>query len=272
VGQPHTCRDCGRGALAVDASGARSFVTRARATSPLKLLTPNNHGDARWVFTATYGGGLVDGDAIALDVEIGARASAFLSTQASTKVYRSPRGTSQSLVARVADGGLLASVPDPIVCFAGARYAQSQTVELARAASVVLVDALTCGRAARGERWDFERYASRTVITREGRTLATDAVLLAPEHGALRARMRRVDALATAFVFGPRVQALRAAFLAAGGVAGRGEAIVVASPLGEDGAVLRVAGTSTGAMLRALREALVPLGEILGDDPFARKW
>jgi urease accessory protein len=272
VGAPHTCRVSGRGALVVEASGARSFVTHARAESPLKLLTPKNHGDACWVFAATYGGGLVDGDAIALAVELGARAAAFLSTQASTKVYRSPRGTSQSLDARVGEGALLASVPDPLVCFAGARYAQSVTVELAAGASVVLVDALTCGRAARGERWDFARYASRTTITREGRTVAMDAVLLDPEHGPLRARMRRFDALATAFAFGRRAKALRDSFLAAGAAPGRDDALVVASPLGEDGAVLRVAGTSTGTMLRALREALAPLGGVLGDDPFARKW
>ncbi|HEY2366660.1 MAG TPA: urease accessory protein UreD, partial [Polyangiaceae bacterium] len=69
--------------------GDRTAITSSRARAPLKLLTPKNHGDARWTFVATYGGGLVDGDAIALDVKVGPGASALLSTQASTKVYRS---------------------------------------------------------------------------------------------------------------------------------------------------------------------------------------
>jgi urease accessory protein len=247
---------------------------RARAESPLKLLFPNNHGVAQWVFTATYGGGLVDGDRIALGVEVTERAAAFLSTQSSTKVYRSPRGASQALSARVAEGALLAVVPDPVACFAGARYAQTADVALAGDASLLFVDALTCGRAARGERWDFARYASRTTITRDGRPLATDATVLAPADGELRARMRRFDALATVLVFGPRVGSLREALLAAGAdpSAPRPDAIAAASPLGDDGAVLRIAGTSTAAVTRALRAALSPLAAMLGDDPFARKW
>jgi len=170
----------GRGHVTIAARGDRAYVARARAESPLKLLFPRNHGSAQWVFTATYGGGLVDGDGIVLDLEIDARASAFVSTQSATKVYRSPRGTSQSLDARVATGALLALVPDPVSCFAGARYSQRAHVALAGGASLLLVDAFTCGRAARGERWDFAHLASRTTITRDGHAVLTDATVLSP--------------------------------------------------------------------------------------------
>lgn len=252
----------------------RSVIVRARAESPLKLLFPRNHGVAQWVFTATYGGGLVDGDAILLDVAVEANAAALLSTQSSTKVYRSPRGTSQALTARVEAGALLAVVPDPVACFAGARYRQSADISLAEGASLVFVDALTCGRAAHGERWDFARYESRSVIARAGRTLAIDATLLAPADGALRARFGRFDAVATAFAFGPRARTVRDAFLAAGAArtVPSAETVIAASPLGDDGAVLRVAASSTGAVLRALGLALSPLASLLGDNPFARKW
>ncbi len=264
----------GRGELRVIATPRGAAVAHARAESPLKLLLPRNHGVAQWVFAATYGGGLVDGDAIALDVEIDAGAAAFLSTQSSTKVYRSPQGTRQAMAARVGAGALLAVVPDPVVCFAGARYAQTADITLAPDASLLFVDALTSGRSARGERWDFARYASRTRITRGARVLATDATVLAPEDGDLRARMRRFDAMATVFAFGPRAGALRDAMLAAGGAPAsrRAEIVAAASPLGDDGAIFRVAATSTGAMLAALRAALAPLATLLGDDPFARKF
>src|SRR5262245_13535398 len=92
----------GGGAIAAIRDGRRTVVSRAYASSPLKLLMPRNHGHAAWVYTSTYGGGLVDGDDIALRVDVDAGATLFLSTQASTKVYRSPRGTRTSLSARVA--------------------------------------------------------------------------------------------------------------------------------------------------------------------------
>ena len=111
-----------RGIVAVRRGPRRSTVTRAYAESPLKWLTPATHGEAAWVFASSYGGGLVGGDHLDVEIDVGAGAAAFLSTQASTKVYRSPAGASTRLAARVADGGVLVSVPDPVVCFASSNY------------------------------------------------------------------------------------------------------------------------------------------------------
>src|SRR4029078_11970610 len=119
----------------------------------------------RWTFVATYGGGLVDGDAIALDVTVGENAKAVIGTQAATKVYKCPAGEdTQTLEARVARGGLLVVAPDPLVPFAGARYAQRATIRLEENARLAWLDVLACGRAARGERWAFSSYSSRTRV------------------------------------------------------------------------------------------------------------
>ena len=52
-----------------------TVLTRASATSPLKLLNPRNAGASAWVYAATYGGGLVGGDSLSMRVEVGPRAS-----------------------------------------------------------------------------------------------------------------------------------------------------------------------------------------------------
>src|SRR5258706_16480554 len=95
----------GRAHIGVIRSRSRSVVSRAYATSPLRLLTPANHGHAAWIYTSSHGGGLVDGDRLVMDIDVGAGAAAFVSTQASTKVYRSAQGTSAALHARVGPGG-----------------------------------------------------------------------------------------------------------------------------------------------------------------------
>ena len=128
-------------------------LTRVRAASPLKVLNPRNAGPSAWVYLATYGGGLLGGDAVSIDVSVGPGAHALVSTQASTKVYRSERGASQRLHAQADDGSLLVLLPDPVTCFAGSRYTQEQHVRMHAGASLVLVDWLTAGRVGSGERW-----------------------------------------------------------------------------------------------------------------------
>lgn len=265
----------GHGALRFVRSGARTVVHTARARSPLRLLLPRNHGDASWAYVASLGGGLVDGDALALVVEVEAGARALVGTQASTKVYRSPRGTSQRLHVRVAPGAFLALVPDPVACFAGATYAQETHVELAdETASLVLVDAFTCGRSAHGERWAMARYASRTRVSIGGRDLVRDATLLDPAHGDLAARMGRFDAFATVFALGPGGAAVRAEMHAACASASpRGASrLPMVTSLSPTASVARVAATSAHEAVVAVRALLVPLAHELGDDPLGRRW
>ena len=177
----------GRGRLSVVRNGnGRSVVAGAYATSPLRLLTPANHGSAAWIYTSSYGGGLVDGNRIALDVDVGPGAAAFLSTQASTKVYRSQRGTSSALHARVSTEGLLAVVPDPVVCFAASRYRQVQSFDLSADSGLVLVDWVSSGRHASGERWAFDEYVASLRARVEGKPVLHDALALRGDDGDLR--------------------------------------------------------------------------------------
>ena len=81
----------GSGRLVVTRVGARSVVTAAYATSPLRWLMPRNHGHAAWIFSSTFGGGLVDGDAlqISVAVEPAATATATDATATSARTTRS---------------------------------------------------------------------------------------------------------------------------------------------------------------------------------------
>ena len=79
-----------------------------------------------------FGGGLVGGDDIQLRADVTAGARALLTTQASTKVYRSERRSRQSLTATVGANALLAVVPDPIVCFAARRLRAETALRPAR--------------------------------------------------------------------------------------------------------------------------------------------
>lgn len=259
--------------LAFQQTGTKTVLATALAASPVRLLNPRNHGSAAWIFLSSLGGGLVDGDGVALNIDAARGTQAFISTQASTKVYRSPAGCSQRLLARVGDEAALAIVPDPVVCFAGAKYTQNTDIALEPRASLFLFDGYTSGRAARGERWLFARYASRTAVTRRGQLLVVDATRLDHECGPIASRMGRFDVILSLLAVGPRFSRVCETILAQdrNGADG-GDTIAAASPIGTDGAILRVAAKRTESALRMFRPSFTDLARDLGDNPFARKW
>jgi len=265
----------GQARISVIRSGSRNVVSRAYATSPLRLLTPANHGRAAWIYTSSFGGGLVDGDRIAMDVEVGRGAAAYLSTQASTKIYRSPGGTSTEVHARVAADGLLVVAPDPVVCFSGARYRQVQNFELADHAALAMLDWVSSGRHAAGERWAFDEYHSQISVRIGGRLVVHDALALRAADGSLRERLGRFNVLAIAVLAGTTLAAAASALVAKASalpVLKRPDQLVAATALGDYGCIVRFADTSVERVGRTIREFLSFLPALLGDDPWTRKW
>jgi urease accessory protein len=268
----------GRGALTFSRVGGRTVVRHAFSTSPLKLLNPSNPGAAAWVYLASYGGGLVDGDALRIDIEVEGGAAAVISTQASTKVYRSPHGASQQLRANVADDALLVLAPDPVVCFARSSYAQDVEIRLAPRGALVLVDWLGAGRVARGERWQLDHFSSVTQIWRGQRRLLYDSLRLAPEDGDVAARMGRFNTLITVVLAGPLLAADCSLILqevAAMPLEKKTDLLISASPLAgptHGALLLRMAAVSTERAGQTLRRMLAFLPPQIGDDPWSRKW
>lgn len=259
--------DAGQGVVRVAHVAGRSSPITLRATSPLRLLcTPEA---APWIFTTTFGGGLVDRDKIALDVDLEPGTSAVLTTQASTKVYRSANGTSNVLAARVGEGALLAVLPDPIVCFAGARFAQRSRFELAKGAELVYLDVLNAGRVAQGERWAFDGHRAELIVEREGALLLRDSTRLDPAHGPLATRMGRFDVFGTLLLVGLG-QTRERVLASIQGPVEPAASIVESASVRDDVLLVRFAAQEIEPMMARVRAWLEPVFSRVGD-PFARK-
>jgi urease accessory protein len=255
------------------AAGAKTVVASARAGSPLRLLEPAFAG-ARCaaVCMVTFGGGLVDGDRIELDVEVEAGATLLLFTQSSTKVFRG--ASAQHLAARVA--GTLVLLPDPVSAFAGARYTGRVDVALEGRGACVVLDAITSGRPAYGDRWAMTGLDLRTRVSLDGRAVVTDALRLG--GGAPLARMGHFEALATLLAVGGAAGPIVTALLAEPIAPPTRDLVVAASrlprasALGTIGAVARIAATSPSLALDAARRRLRNLPDIDVVDPFASRY
>ena len=141
----------------------------------------------------------------------------LVSTQASTKVYRNPLGRpcGHRLNAVLEAGSFFALVPDPVQPFAESLYTQRQEVRMHPTAGLVLVDWVSSGRAARGERWAFKRIQSRNEVWRGADRLLLDSLSLEPESappGHAR-QLGRFNCLALVLVPGDRLRAAAARLL-----------------------------------------------------------
>jgi len=267
----------GTGQVRVVQVGGRSQVTVNRATNPLKLWTPRRPGPASWIYATSFGGGLVAGDCIQVDLELEADTTTVLTTQSSTKVYRSlrDRGCRQQLHARVGPKATLVVAPDPLVCYRGAIYRQHNRVHLADDAGLVHIDWLTSGRIARGECWQFGQLATRLEIIRGGRMLLLDSLDLVPRESQLQnpLRMGQYHCLATVVIFGEQfggaIESIREQATRPND-SGDG-CLESASPRAE-GLVWRLVGPTTEAVGRRLRQQLAFLADHLQETPWERKW
>ena len=137
----------GRAWLVAAVESGATRLTRVAHRSPARLLPMRTAGadsvGAAACALGSYGGGLLGGDDVAVDVTVSRGATLALTTQASTKIYRTKpdgRPASQHLRAAVGPEALLVVAPDPIVPYARSAYVGQQTFDLAPGASLVAID------------------------------------------------------------------------------------------------------------------------------------
>ncbi|KAK3994681.1 putative urease accessory protein [Cladorrhinum sp. PSN332] len=199
---------------------------------PLKLISPSRPPETKsvLVFLLSYGGGLVAGDNVKLEVDVLANAKLTIVTQGHTKVFNSVTPdivTRQTMHVNIASSGALCLLPDPVQPFAGSVYEQTQIFKLHKDASICLLDWVTQGRTARGEDWSFVRWIGRNEIWSIGggeqaardRLLVRDAVILDsnkshPQLPMLRDSMHGMGVMGTLLLRGPLMKTLGEFFLA----------------------------------------------------------
>ena len=267
----------GKGVLKAARVGKPTSIVRAQASNPLKLLCPLIT-DAAWAYTTTFGGGLVAGDRIDLDVELADATSCVRTTQASTKVYKSPHGrvATQNTHATVGQDALLVVAPDPITCFADANYQQDLTLNVADGGNLVLVDWLTSGRRARSECWDFSRYLSHIRVDYGGDCVFLDSLLLDPSDGDLKSpfRLGHFHCMALLLMVGPFCKQQSTAIIEEIShlPVEPGSSLIQAASEISCGMILRILGTTTEQVGRILQHRLEFVSGRIGNGPWSRKW
>jgi urease accessory protein len=143
--------------LAFERRGAATILAGCRSVLPLQVLAPVALVDAAAVVSMLNPtGGVLGGDRLTVDVEVGPGAHACLTTPSATRVYRAAAGPAvQRVRIALAPGAVAEWVPDHTIPSAGAALRQTLEVDAAETATLIAVDAFAAGRVARGEAWRF---------------------------------------------------------------------------------------------------------------------
>ncbi len=105
--------------------------------------------------------GIGQDDRLRMELSAGPDARAHVSSASSTKVFGMDHGFGQSRIeARAESGGYLELFPEPTILHAGSRFHQPVELSAAADGAVVYADVVVPGRLARGEIFEFDRYAN----------------------------------------------------------------------------------------------------------------
>ncbi|HKW96934.1 MAG TPA: urease accessory protein UreD [Bryobacteraceae bacterium] len=167
-----------------DASRARTVLHLKEQRQPLKVVRAFDSGDgAVLVHVHNLSGGVLAGDRLSLEIDVGPRAEAQVTSTGATRLYRA-RSQAQpaecSTTVRVSEGALLEFLPDALIPFAGARYRQQTTIDLKGDAGLFWWEMVAPGREARGELFSYDALRLGFELRAFGMPIAAERNLLDP--------------------------------------------------------------------------------------------
>ena len=142
-------------------------------------LTPR----AAEVMVMSASAGIMAGDLQRIDVTVGEGAALRVTSQAFEKIHRMEEGLSASRATRlaVANGAYLDYSPQPMIPFAESSFSATTEVQLAGPdARFVYQEILSCGRAARGERFGYRSFTNHVRVDVAGLPVYLDNVVFDP--------------------------------------------------------------------------------------------
>jgi len=167
-------------------AGGRTVLVGQRLPYPFHATRPfyldRANPEIATLYLQSASGGLYRGDSHGLSLLVGPKASAHVTTQASTIVHHTHNlPASQRIRIDVGDDAFAAVTPEPLVLFPGAEISCVTDVTLAATGCAILTDGVTY-HDPEGQGRPFDRYSNVVVVRNaEGAVLLADRGSIAGE-------------------------------------------------------------------------------------------
>jgi len=189
-------------------------VTRIKdlyQSDPLRILFPNTLKDEiTQSAIVTTSGGLVGGDNISIDVNLGEKAQAQVIAQAAEKIYRSNGPETQIIINLVTEaGGWLEFLPQETILFEGSRLRRRTNINVIDGGCILAGEIIVFGRLGYGEKLRTGLVHDVWDVRQDGRLVWSDAFHLENEIPLVIANPACFDgavAMATVIYMGPSNQ------------------------------------------------------------------
>ncbi|WP_298449076.1 urease accessory protein UreD [uncultured Marinobacter sp.] len=172
----------------VEGDASITRMSTARHYGPLRVqrpFYPEGRDGCCHVYLLHPPGGVVSGDALNIDVTVGANSHTLLTTPAANKLYRADSNGvawTQHTHLKIADGATLEWLPQETLAFDGSRGEQTLHVDLDGSAKCLGWEILGLGRPASDLPFVNGRLEQRFQLTRNGRPLWLERQCIDPHH------------------------------------------------------------------------------------------
>ncbi|PBB25279.1 MULTISPECIES: urease accessory protein UreD [unclassified Mesorhizobium] len=204
-------RAAGLAQLGCASAGDRTRLRRLYQDGSAKIRLPAVSADPLEAVLINTAGGLTGGDRIGWDVDVGANASASITTQACEKVYRAASDQAEVRVKlTVGENARIAWLPQETIVFDRAAFARTLDVELAGGAEALVLEATVFGRLAMGERAAQGTFRDRWRVRQDGLLIHAEDFRIGPDITGALARPAATGgaiAVATLLLVSPRAEA-----------------------------------------------------------------
>lgn len=141
-----------------------------------------------YLFMMSSSGGVLQGDRYQVDISLQNGATANITTQGATRIYKMDSDyASQNINVLVDSGCYLEFIPDQIIPYKNSRYYQRVNIAISDDATLVYSELVTPGRVAMGELFDYDIcYLRTTARTRSGKLKFIDTSVLKPKEQKLQ--------------------------------------------------------------------------------------
>lgn len=260
ISAPAAQRVAGLARLACGQSVGRTRLLRLYQDGSAKIRMPAVSADPLEAVLINTAGGLTGGDRLGWEIDVGAAASATITTQACEKVYRAASDRAEVRVRlTVGEQGRIAWLPQETIVFDRSDFARTLDVELAHGAEALLLEATVFGRLAMGERAAQGNFHDRWRVRQDGVLVHAEDFRIGPDIAAALGRPAVAGgaiAVATLLMISPRVEAFLDPVRDI--IGGQGDASVWS--VNKSGKLLARLHAEDGYQLR---KRLVPLVELL---------
>ncbi len=145
----------------------RTYPADVYFTAPFKIMKPfYEAGPVMQLMLISVSAGIMAGDTQEIQIHVEQGASLEIRSQSYEKIHRMDEGyASRYTRINLEEGAYLYYNPLPVIPFGDSEFVSDTSIALADETSVLeYKEILSCGRAARGERFQYRRYQNRLQI------------------------------------------------------------------------------------------------------------